>query len=51
VIGIKAARLAFAKKYESWTFNDWKNVIWTNESTFKIGKNSPHVLIWRNPNE
>jgi transposase len=47
----KAARLAFAKKYRSWTFDDWKKVIWTDESTFEIGKNSRHILVWRKNDE
>lgn len=35
-----AGRLAFAKAHRSWTVDDWKRVIWSDESTFEIGKNS-----------
>ena len=30
----KANRLAFAKKYQHWTVEDWRKVVWTDESTF-----------------
>lgn len=46
-----ANRLAFAKKYEKWTVADWKRVIWTDESTFEIGKISRRVLVWRREDE
>ena len=31
-------RLKFALQHRNWTFEEWKKVIWTDESTFKIGK-------------
>ena len=34
----KAKRLAFAKQHLSWTIEDWNNVIWTDESSFEVGK-------------
>lgn len=43
----KAARLTFAKKYLSWSLEDWKRVIWCDESTFEIGKNSRQIRVWR----
>ena len=42
----KANRLAFARAYESWTFEDWCNIIWTDESSFEIGKNSRQIRVW-----
>jgi len=36
-------RLEFAKKYKSYTIEDWKKVIWTDESSFEIGKNSRQI--------
>ena len=42
----KADRLAFARAYESWTFEDWYNIIWTNESSFENGKNSWQIRVW-----
>lgn len=43
----KAARLEFAKHYAAWTVDDWKRVIWTDESTFEIGKPYRKVRVWR----
>ena len=31
-------RLKFALQHQNWTFEEWKKVIWTDESTFEIGK-------------
>ena len=42
----KADRLAFARAYESWTFEDWCNIIWTDESSFKTGKKSRQIRMW-----
>ena len=36
----KAARLAFAHKFVHWTIEDWYKVIWTDEPSFELGKNS-----------
>ena len=43
----KVDRLAFACAYESWTFEDWCNIIWMDESSFEIGKNSRQIRVWR----
>lgn len=43
----KADRLAFARTHESWTFEDWCNIIWTDESSFEIGKNPRQIRVWR----
>jgi transposase len=42
-----ADRLEFARKYEHWTSSDWAKVIWTDESSFELGKNSRTVRVWR----
>lgn len=44
-------RLAFAKKYRNWTVDDWKRVIWTDESSFELGKNSRRIRVWRKTHE
>ena len=31
-------RLAFAQKYCGWTTKEWERVVWTDESTFEVGK-------------
>jgi hypothetical protein len=30
---------------------DWKNVIWTDESTFELGRNSRQLKVWRRTEE
>jgi hypothetical protein len=30
---------------------DWKQIIWTDESSVKLGKNSKVVWVWRKPGE
>jgi hypothetical protein len=32
---MKKQRLEFAHQYKHWTCDDWKKVMWSNESTFK----------------
>ena len=44
-------RLVFAQKYRKWSAEDWEHIIWTDESTFEIGKNSRQVRVWRTANE
>jgi transposase len=44
-------RLDFAKQHKSWSLEQWRRVIWTDESTFEIGKNSRTVRVWRSADE
>lgn len=39
-------RLAFARAHRHWTCKDWYNVIWTNKSSFEIGKNLQQIRVW-----
>lgn len=34
---MKEAKLAFAIKYKDWTIEDWKRVIWTDETSVVLG--------------
>ena len=43
----KADRLAFAKAHQNWMESDWRNIMWTDESSFEIGKYSRQVTVWR----
>lgn len=43
----RAKRLAFAKQHVLWTVHDWNNVIWTDESSFEVGKQSRQIRVWR----
>jgi len=47
----RAARLAFAKMHKDWSVEDWKRVLWTDESTFEIGRNSRQIRVRREPHE
>ncbi|KAK3895855.1 hypothetical protein Pcinc_000469 [Petrolisthes cinctipes] len=39
-------RVTFAKKYSSWTLDDWRRVLWTDESTFCVSE-SKGKKVWR----
>ena len=41
----KLDRLKFDCIHESWSFEDWCNVIWSNESSFEIGKNLRQIRV------
>ena len=45
------ARLDWAREHKGWTEEDWKHVIWTDESSVEIGKGSKVVWVWRKPGE
>jgi hypothetical protein len=42
------ARYIFAKSHAHWTVDDWRKVIWTDESSFEIGKLFSQPRVWRN---
>ena len=44
-------RLDYAKKHASWTIDEWAKVIWTDESSFELGRNYRQVLVWRTTGE
>lgn len=50
-IAHRKRRLAFARKYRQWTAEDWKNIIWTDESSFELGKDSRRIRVWRKSHE
>lgn len=45
------ARLQFAREHVNWTVEDWKNVIFTDESTFEIGKVYQRERVLRKKNQ
>jgi hypothetical protein len=47
----RARRLDFAREHQKWTIEDWKKVIWTNESTFEVGKSFRQILVWLKSDE
>jgi DDE superfamily endonuclease len=42
-----AKRLAWAEKYKDWTIEDWKKVIWSDESSIWIGVNPRRQWVHR----
>ena len=51
---IKAARLKFCKEPANWTVDDWRNVLFTDESPFQLNHppNRKNDCVWaKNPSE
>jgi hypothetical protein len=46
---MKAARLAFCKAHADWTLEQWKNVIWSDETSVVLGHRRGKYRIWRRP--
>ena len=44
-------RLKWSCERRLWTINDWKNVIWSDESRFTLFQNDGKVHVWRLPKE
>jgi hypothetical protein len=44
-------RFKWAKEYRKWNMTDWERVIWTDEASVKIGKESRQCLVWHRPGE
>ena len=44
----KKARYQWAKKYSTWTIEDWKNVIWSDESKFNVINSDGKEYYWTN---
>ena len=47
----KRKRFEFAFAHRKWTSEEWEKVIWTNESTFEVGKTSRQIIVWRKSEE
>lgn len=45
------ARLAFAEKYQNWTVEDWKRVIWSDETKINRFGSDGHHYCWKRPGE
>ena len=44
-------RLEFATKYGNWEYSDWENIIWTDESSFKLFRADGKLRVWRESKE
>jgi transposase len=47
----RVARREWAKSHRGWEREDWECVIWTDEASVEIGKDSRVVWVWRKPGE
>jgi transposase len=43
----KAKRLKFCLDHQHWTLDDWKNVIWTDETAVVLGHRRGSLRVWR----
>jgi transposase len=48
---MKEARHRFALNHAHWTLEDWKRVIWTDETSVILGHRRGAVRLWRDPKE
>jgi hypothetical protein len=48
---MKADRLAFCRRHEHWTLEDWKNVIWSDETSVVLCHRRGSYRIWRKADE
>ena len=49
---MKKVRLEFCERYKDWTLEDWKNVIWTDETSVVLNaRRGGRVRVWRKANE
>lgn len=44
---MKHKRISFALQYQDWTLEDWKNVIWTDETSVILGHRRGAQRVWR----
>lgn len=47
----KTNRLQWAKERKDWTVEDWKRVLWSDESRFTLFRSDGRVWVWRLPGE
>lgn len=45
------ARLSFARQHRNWTIDDWKRVIWSDETKFNRFQSDGKQYCWRRPGE
>ena len=49
--GMRKDRLAWCLAHESWTLEDWKKVIWSDETSIILGQRRGGYRVWRTPEE
>ena len=48
---MKEARYQFALRYKDWTVEDWKKVIWSDETSVVLNSRRGRIRQWRQPGE
>lgn len=48
---MRTARYLFAQQHQHWTLDDWKSVIWTDETSVVLGHRRGSYRVWRRANE
>ena len=48
---IMEARYQFALRYQHWIIENWKNVIWSDETSVILNSRRGRVRVWRQPHE
>jgi transposase len=48
---MKQKRLQFCLAHKDWTLEDWKNVIWTDETSVSLGQRRGAIHVWRTKDE
>lgn len=47
----KARRLAWCKAHQNWTLDQWKHVLWSDESRYTCFQSDGRVWVWRQPGQ
>lgn len=47
----RIVRLNWTRERQSWTINNWKKVVWSDESRFTLFRNDGKIHVWRLPKE
>jgi Transposase len=47
----RAARLDFCLKHQEWSLEEWKRVIWSDETSVILGQRRGNIRLWREPHE
>jgi len=47
----KRKRLRWCREHRNWTIEDWKCVLWSDESAFSLYRQDGRVRVWRQPHE
>ena len=48
---MKEARLQFAERFKDWQLEQWKDVIWSDETSIILGQRRGQWRVWRTPAE